>query len=83
MLAAGVSLYVRTTRARNRIGYYVFVAYVGLLLVVYVGDRFSGPSKCCRPCVDRYRRRVSSHSMGVVVRPPPRFAHRSCCEDVE
>jgi threonine/homoserine efflux transporter RhtA len=43
MLGAGVWLYVRTTRARDRIGRYAFAAYVGLLLVLYIGDRFSGP----------------------------------------
>jgi membrane-bound metal-dependent hydrolase YbcI (DUF457 family) len=43
MFATGVWLYVRNTRARDRIGHYGFVAYVGLLLVAYIGDRFSGP----------------------------------------
>jgi membrane-bound metal-dependent hydrolase YbcI (DUF457 family) len=43
MLAVGVWLYARTTRARDRIGRYAFTAYVGLLLALYVGDRFSGP----------------------------------------
>jgi hypothetical protein len=43
MMAVGVWLYVQTTRARDRIGRYAFAAYVGLLLVLYVGDRFSGP----------------------------------------
>jgi membrane-bound metal-dependent hydrolase YbcI (DUF457 family) len=42
MLAAGVWIYIRATRARDRIGQYAFVAYVGLLLVLYIGDRFSG-----------------------------------------
>jgi hypothetical protein len=42
MLAAGVWLYVGATRSRYRIGRYAFVAYVVLLLVLYVGDRFSG-----------------------------------------
>jgi hypothetical protein len=42
MLVAGVWLYIRTTRARDRIGKYAFVAYVGLLLALYIGDRFSG-----------------------------------------
>jgi len=43
MLAVGVWLYVRATRARDRIGRRAFVSYVGLLLVLYIGDRFSGP----------------------------------------
>jgi hypothetical protein len=43
MLGAGVWLYVRTTRARDQIGRYAFAAYVGLLLVLYIGDRCSGP----------------------------------------
>ena len=41
MLVAGVWLYVSTTRSRDRIGRYAFVAYVGCLLLLYVGDRFS------------------------------------------
>ena len=43
MLAIGVSLYVAATRARDRIGRYVFSAYVALLLLLYIGDRFSPP----------------------------------------
>lgn len=43
MLAAGVWLYARATRARDRIGRYGFVAYIVFLLVLYIGDRFSGP----------------------------------------
>jgi hypothetical protein len=43
MLAVGVGLYVATTRARDRIGRYAFGAYVGLLLLLYIGDRFSPP----------------------------------------
>jgi hypothetical protein len=43
MLAVGLWLYVGATRARDRIGRYAFAAYVGLLLVIYIGDRFSGP----------------------------------------
>ena len=43
MLVVGVWLYARTTRATNRIGRYGFVAYVAVLLVLYVGDRFSIP----------------------------------------
>ena len=43
MLAIGVSLYVAATRARDRIGRYAFSAYVALLLLLYIGDRFSPP----------------------------------------
>jgi len=43
IFALGIWLYVRTTRPRDRIGRYAFAAYVVLLLVLYVGDRFSGP----------------------------------------
>jgi hypothetical protein len=43
MFAVGVWLYLRTTRARDWIGRYAFVAFVGLLLMSYIGDRFSAP----------------------------------------
>jgi len=43
MMVVGVWLYVRTTKRRDRIGRYAFAAYVGSLLVLYIGDRFSGP----------------------------------------
>ncbi len=43
MLVMGVWLYLQSTQARDRIGKYVFGVYVGLLLFLYVGDRFSGP----------------------------------------
>jgi membrane-bound metal-dependent hydrolase YbcI (DUF457 family) len=43
MFAVGVWLYAQTTRARDRIGKYGLVAYVGLLLLLYISDRFSGP----------------------------------------
>jgi membrane-bound metal-dependent hydrolase YbcI (DUF457 family) len=43
MFAAGVWLYARATRARDWIGRYGFPAYVVLLLVLFIGDRFSGP----------------------------------------
>lgn len=41
MLAVGVWLYARATRSRNAVGRYLFAAYVGLLLALYVTDRFS------------------------------------------
>ena len=43
MLAIGVWLYLRTTRARDGIGRYAFAAYIFLLLLIDVGDRFSPP----------------------------------------
>jgi hypothetical protein len=43
MLGVGVWLYVRTTRSVDRIGRYAFTGYVGLLLALYIGDRFSAP----------------------------------------
>jgi hypothetical protein len=41
MFAGGVWLYVSATRSRDRVGRYALAAFVGLLLL-YVGDRFSG-----------------------------------------
>jgi hypothetical protein len=43
MLAGGVWLYQRTTKARDRIGQYGFAAYVVALLILFVGDPLSGP----------------------------------------
>jgi hypothetical protein len=43
MLAVGVWLYVRATSPRDRIGRYAFLAYVGFLVLIDIGDRFSGP----------------------------------------
>ena len=43
MFAAGVWLYWRASRGRDRIGRYAFAAYLGLLLVLYFGGRFSPP----------------------------------------
>ena len=40
---AGVWLYVTSTRARDRIGRWAFWVYVLVLLLLYVGDRFSPP----------------------------------------
>jgi hypothetical protein len=36
-------MYVQATRAQDRIGRYAFVAYVLLLLVIYVGNAFGPP----------------------------------------
>jgi hypothetical protein len=43
MFAVGVWLYMRVTQARDRIGRYGFATYLGLLLALYVADRFSSP----------------------------------------
>jgi hypothetical protein len=43
MLAFGVGLYLRVTRARDGVGRYALLSYVLLLLFAYVGDRFSDP----------------------------------------
>lgn len=43
MFAGALWLYVSATRARDRIGTYAFIAYVLLLAVLYIGDRFSPP----------------------------------------
>jgi hypothetical protein len=43
MLAVGVWLYTGATRARDRTGKYALVAYAGLLMLLYISDRFSGP----------------------------------------
>ena len=40
---AGVGLYLRATRARNRVGHYGCAAYVVLLLAIYVMNSFSPP----------------------------------------
>ncbi len=43
MFAVGVWTYVRATQPKDRIGRYAFVAYVVLLLAIYIADRFSPP----------------------------------------
>ncbi len=43
LFAVGVWLYVRSTRARDRVGRFGFWIYVAVLLILYVGDRFSAP----------------------------------------
>jgi membrane-bound metal-dependent hydrolase YbcI (DUF457 family) len=48
LFVGGVWLYARCTRARDRIGRYAFWAYVALLLLLYVGDRFGGPPESMR-----------------------------------
>jgi len=45
MLLIGVALYIRVTRARDKIGRYAFAAYVLLLLFLFVADRFSPPTQ--------------------------------------
>jgi membrane-bound metal-dependent hydrolase YbcI (DUF457 family) len=41
MLLIAVWIYARSTRARDRIGRYGFLAYVLVLLLLFIGDRFS------------------------------------------
>jgi hypothetical protein len=48
MFAVGVWLYISTTRARDRIGTYGFGTYVGLLLLIDVGNRLSPPPPSVR-----------------------------------
>ena len=43
MFGAGVWLYAVATRARDGIGRYAFLGYLAVLLIAYVGDRFSAP----------------------------------------
>jgi hypothetical protein len=43
MFALGLALYMRVTRASDRIGRYALLAYVAFLLFAYVSDRFSDP----------------------------------------
>jgi hypothetical protein len=45
LFAGGVWLYARCTRARDRIGRFAFWAYVAVLLLFFVADRFSEPPK--------------------------------------
>jgi uncharacterized membrane protein len=39
----GTWLYVKTTRARDKIGRWGLWAYIAFLLILYIGDRFSPP----------------------------------------
>ena len=48
LFLAGVWLYARCTRARDRIGRIAFWAYVALLLLLYFGDRFGDPPESMR-----------------------------------
>ncbi len=43
MFAAGVWIYATVTHARDSIGRYAFLGFVALLLISYIGDRFSAP----------------------------------------
>jgi hypothetical protein len=43
MFAIGIGLYTATTKARDHIGRYGFLAYIALLLALYIGDRFGSP----------------------------------------
>jgi membrane-bound metal-dependent hydrolase YbcI (DUF457 family) len=48
LFAGGVSIYARATRARDRIGRFGFWAYVAILVLLYLGDRFGGPPENMR-----------------------------------
>ena len=48
LFGVGVWIYARSTRARDRIGRIGFWAYVVVLLLLYIGDRFSGPPASIR-----------------------------------
>jgi membrane-bound metal-dependent hydrolase YbcI (DUF457 family) len=48
IFGVGVWLYARSTRARDRIGRWAFWAYVGVLVLLYIADRFSGPPESMR-----------------------------------
>jgi hypothetical protein len=48
LFLAGVWLYARRTRARDRTGRIAFWAYVAVLLLLYVEDRFGGPPESTR-----------------------------------
>ena len=43
MLAVGVWVYARMTRARNWMGLYPFVAFIVMLIILYFASSFSGP----------------------------------------
>lgn len=43
LFAIGLLMYIRTTRARDRIGHYAFLSFAAVLLLIYISDRFSGP----------------------------------------
>lgn len=48
MYLIAVYLYARATRARDRIGSYAFYLYAALLLVLFIGDRYSPPPASVR-----------------------------------
>lgn len=43
IFAVGLVLYLRTTRARNRVGSYALWALVGFLVLIYLGNSFGPP----------------------------------------
>ena len=43
LFAAGVAIYARATRARDRIGYWAFAAFVGFLYATYLANLFGPP----------------------------------------
>ena len=48
MLAVGVWIYVRATRAKDRIGLWAFLGYVALLTGIYFADTSSPPPDSVR-----------------------------------
>lgn len=48
MFVAGVWIYAKATRTKNRMGRYAFWAYVAVLLILFYGDRFSPPPESVR-----------------------------------
>lgn len=51
ILAAGVWLYVRATRARDRIGRYAMIAYIALLAAAELSNPFSAPPPSLRSLI--------------------------------
>lgn len=43
MFAVGIWLYVQATRAKDRVGHYAFLAYIIVLLVIYLANSFGPP----------------------------------------
>jgi len=80
MFAAGIWLYVSTTCPRDRIGHYAFVAYITLLLVTYIGNRFSrSPSSVGDLAWPGIIAEAILYSLGMVVRPSPCFTGWNWC----
>jgi hypothetical protein len=48
LFAVGIAIYMRSTRARNRVGSYAFWALVGFFLVLYFANVFGPPPPSAR-----------------------------------